>query len=303
MRQHFNPQTLANTILMTRRRFAGAHLLVEGDTDCKFFSNFMDMNKCKIIPTHGKSNVISTLKELESRKMQGILGIVDADYWLIEGITPDNNILITDTHDVETMILQSPALEKVIKEFLPGDKLFVINSLANELRQEIVKAGLPLGYIRWLSFRENYDFNFDQLPFCDFVDANTLTVNVGNLLKIIRTMTRKKLLINDLDISEKVSELQELKAEPWHICQGHDLVELIGIVLPKLMGKHCNSQIAQLTKRKIRSEQLEGNLRIAYEFAHFTKTQLYKSICIWEKNNPSFQMLIIVDPNIKIIND
>jgi len=295
MKQHFNPQSLANTVLMTRRHHSGAYLLVEGDTDCRFFSNFTDSNKCKIIPVDGKSNVISALKELEKRHAKGVLGIVDTDYWLIEGIAPDNNVLITDTHDVETMILLSPALEKVIKEFLPGDKVDIATKLAVELRQELIQVGLPLGYLRWLSFRENYEFSFDELPFKDFVDAATLVVDVNKILKVIRTITRKQVLPTDLEVKKKIGELEKCNEDPWHICQGHDLVKLIEIILPKLMGKHCGNQMAQDTRRKVHSDHLARGLRMAYEFAHFTKTQLYQSICAWEGDNPAFKVLGILN--------
>jgi hypothetical protein len=118
MKSHFNPFTTANTILMLRTRFKGAFLLLEGDTDIRLFSNLTDYAKCKLIPTFGKSNAIQTLIELEKREATGVLAIVDSDYWVLEGKKTGNNLLLTDTHDIETMILLSPALEKVLREYV-----------------------------------------------------------------------------------------------------------------------------------------------------------------------------------------
>jgi hypothetical protein len=41
----------------------------------------------------------------------------------------------------------------------------------------------------------------------------------------------------------------------------------------------------------MKAEELEGWLRIAYEYSHFCATRLYKSIKNWENANPPFKIL------------
>jgi Protein of unknown function (DUF4435) len=50
---------------------------------------------------------------LEQRGFQGVLAIVDADFdRLVPPTYQSLNLLLTDAHDLETMLIQSPALEK-----------------------------------------------------------------------------------------------------------------------------------------------------------------------------------------------
>ena len=72
---------------------------------------------------------------------------------------------------------------------------------------------------------------------------------------------------------------------PWHVCCGHDLVHILAVGLQKAIGTH-SAQTAS-------AELVEKWLRLAYEYAHFRKTQLYSSIQQWEKANQPFVVLDI----------
>ena len=54
---------------------------------------------------------------------------------ILEGTVPlSQNLLFTDTHDLETMLLNSPALEKVLSEHGSETK---INNFAKDIRQTL----------------------------------------------------------------------------------------------------------------------------------------------------------------------
>ncbi|MCU0286443.1 MAG: DUF4435 domain-containing protein, partial [Acidobacteria bacterium] len=109
---------------MTRSLHQGAFLVVEGDTDARVFRDFID-NTCILIPAEGKDNAVKALEMLEKSGFQGLLVIVDADFWRLEGHkTVSMNLLLTDNHDFDTMILSTPeVMEKVLEEFGCTEKL------------------------------------------------------------------------------------------------------------------------------------------------------------------------------------
>jgi hypothetical protein len=291
MQSYFNPQSEANRIGMLRSHYRGTFLLVEGDADCRFFSTFVDLTKCKIVPAHGKANVLDTIKELETRNIAGILGIVDADFWIIEGIrAPTQNVLITETHDLESIMLLSGALEKVVREYVPGTQMDTVTAISDELRGEVVHIGLPLGYVRWVSWREGYDLKFDELEFSNFVDSRA-ALDLSKLLQEIRSCTNKRGLPSDQQIRQKIALLEQSNSDPWHICQGHDLVALIKFALPPILRKRFGSDIAKNAERRLHRDQVERELRQAFGAEHFKITQLWNAICNWELLNGPFLVL------------
>ena len=81
---------------------------------------------CEYAYANGKKNVINTVLELEEETF--ILGIIDADFWHLNGINPESkNILVTDLHDVEIMMLNTKALERIIDEFGNIKKIRKVN--------------------------------------------------------------------------------------------------------------------------------------------------------------------------------
>ncbi|NEP15226.1 MAG: hypothetical protein F6K14_34670 [Symploca sp. SIO2C1] len=71
--------------------------------------------------------------------------------------------------------------------------------------------------------------------------------------------------------------------DPWQVCCGHDLVEILSVSLRKTFGSNKAAEVEP--------NRLERNLRLAYEKAYFLKTHLYLKIRTWEANNQPFQVL------------
>jgi hypothetical protein len=108
VKKYLNVHDIANTVRMTRSLHKGAFLVVEGDTDARVYKRFVDDSRCKVIPAHNKDNAVEILEILEKDRFPGVLVIVDADFWHLEGIKPESlNLLLTDTHDLETMIIST----------------------------------------------------------------------------------------------------------------------------------------------------------------------------------------------------
>ena len=102
------------------------------------------------------------------------------------------------------------------------------------------------------------------------------------MIQIVINKTKNSLL-NSEDLQKKLNNKKSSNHNPWQVCCGHDLVEILSISLRKLLGTNKASDIE--------ANKLESSLRIGYEKAYFWETELYKNICIWKKNNLSFEVL------------
>ena len=236
-----------------------------------------------MIPATGKDKAISALELLENGGLGGVLTIVDADFQRLDGIEPgSSNLLMTDSHDLETMILYSDALDNVLSEF--GSAREIVK-LGRPIRDILLEGGLPIGYLRWLSSptKDNLSLKFKELSFDKFVDEKTLCVDVDNLIRELKTNSKDPTL-DDNVTKLKVITLMGEGHDPWQVCSGHDLVLILSIGLRNIFG---NPRIG----KTVTSDQVDGMLRLAYNYSHFCLTRLHNSIKDWEKANPSFRVL------------
>ncbi len=174
MRENLTADRDANAIRLRRQTFPGVFLLVEGSSDKVFYERFIEKISCQIIAISGKPSskfkIISVLSILENSNFQGVLAIVDADFDHLESsatITP--NLIRTDTHDLETMLLQSLALDKVMAEFGSEEKI----TKFRDIRTALLEAGMPIGYLLWISKLDGLNLTFNDLEFGKFIDKKT----------------------------------------------------------------------------------------------------------------------------------
>ena len=280
MKSYLNAYTVGNQILMLKGSKKGtSFLVVEGCTDSLGYYWMVNDQKCMPIPAHSKGNVVDTIDYLEKKNTDGILGIVDADFWNIDGVKlPSKNIVLTDTHDIETLIISSPALDKVLIHYGDRDKLPSSDDVINAL----LEAGKPLGYLRWISSKRKMYLNFKGLDFGRFIDEKTLNVDCDKLIiEVIGNTKNCKYKHEDL---KKILEyaLQNSTHSPWQICCGHDLIEIFSIALIELFGSF-GSPANKFSVTKW--------LSLAYEHAYFSETALYSAILNWESHNSPYQIL------------
>ncbi|WP_341736411.1 DUF4435 domain-containing protein [Microcoleus sp. CAWBG640] len=280
--QNLKPDRIANRIrlLRTQSQYTGSILIVEGDTDARVWKNLVHSTKCRVEIAHNKDNAVKVLNILEQGNFVGVLAIVDADFNILEGtVSVSQNLLFTDTHDLETMLLKSPALEKVLAEHGSEDK---IKLFAKDIRQTLLESAKVIGYLRWASLKFDYCLKFEGLEFKKFVDEKTLALNESKLIKTLKDKSQK-LGLDDREIQQKMDSLKTNTQDIWYICCGHDMIAILSIALCKALGS-CNS-------KQVEPNVLEINLRLAYESAHFRLTKLYIAIQTWEQTNQPFEVL------------
>ena len=283
MREFLTVDRHANQIRLRRSTFFGSFLLVEGSSDKIFYERFVDKTICELVIISGKPSskllVIAVLQKLDESDFQGVLAIVDADFDRLDSVQSSPNLLCTDTHDLETMLIKSPALEKVVAEFGSEEKITKFNQ---DIRQTLLKAGISVGYLLWISQCDGLNLTFNGIKFSRFVDEQTLQIDE---LKMIREVNSKSQTcsLKDTDLQQKLASYKSSNHDPWQVCCGHHLVEILSLSLRKAIGS--NKAV------DIEPNSIERNLRLAYEEVHFHQTQLYSEIRTWENNNQPFKVL------------
>jgi hypothetical protein len=283
MREFLSVDRDANAIRLRRSTFSGTFLLVEGSSDRVFYERFVDKAECVLISISGKPSsklkIIEVLRILGQENFQGILAIVDADFDHLQEIPPSfSNLFYTDSHDLETMLLQSPALEKVMAEFGSEEK---VSNFGQDVRLTLLQAGTPIGYLRWISQLDQLNLTFQDLIFSKFIDDKILKIDVAKLIQEVRNKSQVFALKNE-DLQQRLINQCRDTHDPWQVCCGHDLVEILSLGLRKALGSANASDV--------KPDGLERSLRLAYEAVYFAKTQIYMSIRLWESENGQFNV-------------
>lgn len=267
MREYITPDRIANKIRLLRTQHPGSFLIAEGDTDARVWKNLVDSTKCRVENASNKDNAVATLNILEKDNFAGVLAVVDADFDILEEtVLLSQNLLLTDTHDLETMLLKSPALEKVLREHGSTEK---IERFAQDIRPTLLESAKIIGYLRWASLKFNYCLKFEGLAFNKFVDDRTLILDESKLIQTVKNNSQKPGL-DEQEIRANMDSLKTNTQDMWYICCGHDMISILSIALCKALGS-CNY-------KEVEPNVLEKYLRVAYESAHFRETKLYRSI-------------------------
>jgi hypothetical protein len=256
MREFLTVDRVANQIRLRRSTYSGTFLLVEGTSDKIFYERFVNKLSCELVITAGKPSskqrAIAILEILEKSNFQGVLAIVDADFDRLQN-TPHKspNLLLTDTHDLETMLIQSPALQKVVREFGSEEKITQLN---RDIREVLISVGITIGYLRYISQSDELNLTFEGITFSKFIDEKNWQFNQLKLIQEIKNKSQA-FYLKDEDLEKRLITEKSNNHDPWQVCCGHDLVEVLSLGLRKAIGTNKTADVE--------ANSLERNLRLA----------------------------------------
>jgi len=249
-------------------------ILVEGDTDKRFFKKIFDTSKVSLEITFGKQNLLEVIELLHQNKLGrqvSFFAIKDSDFDRIHKKAEVKNLYLTDASDTETTILTSLVLNSILSEYGQDEKIEGKNVL-----QILLDSAKILGSLRLINEREGLNLKFNELNFSKFVNKPNLKIDIDEMIKtVFNNSKRQDLKIEDF--KEKINQVLSQNHDLLQLCNGHDLVELLSISLTKLLGNKG--------QQDVKIETLESSLRISYRFEDFKLTKLYASIIEWEKEN------------------
>lgn len=167
------PGEVVAEAIMTRMAFAGTLLIVEGDDDSRFFRGRIDKKACDLIIAGGKLAVVGSIERLDAQHFRGALGVCDDDCASLDGHQPlSPNLVITEWRDLDTFLIQSPALERILAEYGDKNAIQKLESSHGPLKDNLMRLALPFGRLRWLSVREGLGLDFEKLKPFRFINPD-----------------------------------------------------------------------------------------------------------------------------------
>lgn len=253
-------------------------IVVEGEDDEKALKKFFNVQaveftcatNCSIVKD--AMLIVSTDKQLKDC----VIGIKDADFDHIKKISYNiANLMITDTHDMETLMLTPKVCEcicwETIKEEYPNLSFDAMTSLKN------------LSYLRYYNDKiilNGEDSNKDGIRFkktkIHKLIPNNQPVSVEDVLKHVKLAgNSEKASFPDLDtMNQFIQENPIDNGDLILFTNGHDLVSAI-----------CNILHSKAKKAKDYGKiAIAALIRAHFSKEEFEKTNLYKSIDNWNNN-------------------
>jgi hypothetical protein len=173
-------------------------------------SDFVDRITFKNRVVENKANVYEVIRVLETDGFLGVVGILDADFDLVEGRpAKSGNLVIGDSHDLESMLVRSPALDGILIEFGSADK---IERFGRDIRTTMPQAAYPVACLRLYSERSGGMLRFDGLAYRRFLDRRTLNVDYTALVTEVKNCSQRL----DIPASHLVEQIELIEQE------GHD---------------------------------------------------------------------------------
>ena len=265
-------------------------VMVEGLTDRALWVEYAD---CDPIPTQGKELILDALNSYMLREAQGVAGIIDLDYTLISQTYQRDmpNLLYDDRcPDMEVILLQSPALSKVLRHELPDKDVDAIHDFADLLNRESQRLAAEIGYFRWLNEVEHYGLNFKALRITDFVvDNDPLTLDREWLA---RRLAEGRGGISSEQLLRETAGLRESNPpDNLQLCRGKDVVSIMAHILPTLFESHFGKALPNSASFLLKETRLAKELRKAFEYIYFKQTALFGCIQNWENTNCPYKIL------------
>jgi hypothetical protein len=254
-------------------------IVVEGEDDEKALKKFFNVQaveftcatNCSIVKD--AMLIVSTDKQLKDC----VIGIKDADFDHIKKISYNiANLMITDTHDMETLMLTPKVCERIcwetIKQEYPNLSFDAMTSLKN------------LSYLRYYNDKmiltgekksDKDGIRFKKTKIHKLI-PNNQPVSVEDVLKHVKLAgNSEKTSFPDLDtMNQFIQENPIDNGDLILFTNGHDLVSAI-----------CNILHSKAKKAKDYGKiAIAALIRAHFSKEEFEKTNLYKDIDNWNNN-------------------
>jgi hypothetical protein len=246
--------------------------IVEGKSDVRLFRKLLNHDNLKVESVDGKKDLVKIMRELSVEFPDQILAVCDADHDHLTGAVSDYenlSVFVTDYHDAEILMINSPSLTTFIHEYTANDK---VDYLCGELYDKVLEAAYSIGLLRWINHSEELNLKFKGLNFNEFIDVTNFTINLDIDVLLNSLLQRSKAKLDNVNEELLKNKLEEYKLKDGcklQVCNGHDLTNIISIVYRNKWA----SLETNMDKNKV-----EAALRIGYQNDFFADTQLSKAL-------------------------
>jgi len=192
--------------------------------------------------------------------------------------------LLTDTHDVEMMIVRSGSFERFLNNWCSVTKAMAFRELtgSNDIRATLLERAAPVGAMRLHSARTDLGLRFQEVRLDRHVSRLSLAVDLESLVGVVLQRSDRSLNMRTA-VLESVEAIVGEEHDPFQLCSGHDLVVILSVGLRKALA----------TKRKalVEPEVLERSMRSVFDCSELQKTKLYADMLGWETANAPFRVM------------
>lgn len=256
-------------VLMIRAAGQDPCIFVEGPSDSSFWQRFSPVDPGQFVTCFGKSTVIGSIRRLEALGIQAIIGIIDDDYDSILNILyQSSNLVSTDSHDLETILIESKTLEMLFNEYCDATKRGAFETSSGKtLREGLVDRALPFGKLRLISLQLGLSVAFPCSPW-KYINDSSWHLDYNLLLADFATAM-------GLSIAAVQTHISAAPSTPeWALINGHDAVEIIAIAFC-VLGKRSSPS----------NKLIPSILRLTYAEGMLQCTRIYAQIKAWELRN------------------
>jgi len=303
-----HPEITINNVLYSNKERGKTFIFLEAGKIDECFEKFFDEENVHIIMSCGKDNVVKCMTKLEERMkgkpIKNYLGIIDRDFDFIyfkETIEAyPENLFETDTHDQETMIFRSEALEDFLIAHADGEKLARFEKRQNkDIRDIILDSAATIGSAVCVTLEDpikgkikaknrrlpSLNFLMDERDLKNYLIQDTLEIDLEEFFQDYNFANQYNFkLIEPHQITEKSAQLSP--DQKWEVANGHHMSSILAVGVNQLFGKIENHG-KDLDRRFV-----EKQMARLYTLKLFINTRLYGSIRSWEKTNkPVFKEL------------
>jgi hypothetical protein len=270
MYDHLTPAVLATEAVMTLAAFDGVVAFVEGPRDQILFEGILPAS-FRLIHCVNKDRALEVLDHIAGQeaipdeRKQRVVALVDADFDRPLAIESPSQCFRSDYHDVELMIIESPAFERWLREFCPVDKLQSIGGAVG-VRSKLLELASFLGAMRLYARRHGIGISFEDAPYETLVDKGTLSTNCAGFAQSMYNANRAILPgMTGGSFCQAVAEQRAaFDGDLRDLVQGHDVVAVLGIMMRK--------SIASLNAQEAQPKFLAKSLRLAYRFEDWRRS-------------------------------
>lgn len=285
IRREISPATLFAEIRLQRAVHKGSFLLVEGDTDARLYGQFIDASQCSVVNCINRDNVLGAVLLLDASQFRGVIGLVDGDFAEVSNDNaPSPNIVRTQGNDTEMMIVDSPALDKVLLQYGSEQKIATICAVSNAtVKQIIAGEAAKIGLMRLASKRRGWNLKFKGMSY-QFTTNSGSTVDSAAIAARVLARTGVG-APNANDLQQECAALAALCHDNFLLSNGHDYV--------RILARAFKRDIGTTNVFESDSSELEKVLRVAYERGYFAQTTTAEAIRNWEVQNHPYIVLLV----------
>lgn len=247
-------------------------LAVEGDSDRRYFKKIVDNTNISIVVCNGRDTVCQLVEQLAKAFNGRVVGVCDRDFLHFGlGDHKGDEIYHTDEHDLQmdALAYNGEGFSGQLGMICSPDKLEQKFLNVDSLIDMAFGIALPISCLRYISEEEGLgikftNYKFKGKPICD-ADFNP---NVRELIKcVLESIDGQKYLLKELDeLEQKVIAKLSSEFELYQMCNGHDFISALKVVLKKysLGGQNkapdelslTNSLLGSYTKSSFQNSNL-----------------------------------------------